>query len=150
MMKKTVLCILALVCVLVMVAGCDFHSSISYTFSIDNGDSIKVELNTADKYSMTSDVPFTISKDGEALSHGTFIHSDVYPEYANIGSSENVQVIDSGTKDGNQYIFWCFDGKEYNYAILVGESNTGVLLGNMVSQESAKECFDRLTISAEN
>lgn len=149
-MKKTVLCILALVCVLAMVTGCNFHSSISYTFSIDNGDSIEVELDTTDKYSMTSDVPFTVTLDGEAQSYGTFIHSDVYPEYANIGEAENTQVLDSGTKDGNQYIFWCFDGKEYNYAILVEGSNTGVLLGNMISQESAQACFDRLTITVKD
>lgn len=147
-MKKPTLCILALVCVLVMVTGCSFHSSMSYTFSIDNGDSIVVELDTADKYRITPDIPFTITQDGKTLSQGRFIHSDVYAEYTNLEGAENVQILDSGSKDGNQYIFWCFDGKEYNYAILVGESNTGILLGNLVSQESAKECFNRLTISA--
>lgn len=149
-MKKTSLCILALVCVLVTLTACSFHSSLSYTFSVDTGDSVKIELDTTDKYSMTPDVPFAVSHDGQVQSQGTFITADVYAKYTGIGETENVQVLDTGSKDGNQYIFWCFDGKEYNYAILVGESNTAILLGNMISQESAQACFERLTISAES
>ncbi len=39
----------------------------------------------------------------------------------------------------------CFDAEEP--AILIGNSDTGVLLGNNVSEESARECFNRLKIS---
>lgn len=41
------------------------------------------------------------------------------------------------------------NNSEYNYAILVGDSNTGVLIGNIVSEESAKEVFKRLEITLE-
>ena len=42
---------------------------------------------------------------------------------------------------------WNYNNSEYNYAILIKNSQTGVLLGNTVSEESAKEVFNRLQIS---
>lgn len=147
-MKKFIVSVATLVCVLALTAGCTTRASMSYVYSIDNGDSIEVSLNIKGKYKITSDVPFTISCDGEVLTHGSFIHGEYYDQYvAAAKNDEKAVVLDSGTKDGNPYIFWSFDGKEFNYAIQITGSNTGILLGNMVSEESARECFDRLTIS---
>ncbi len=147
-MKKLIVCLVSLICMVAMAAGCTTRSSMSYTFTVETGDSIEVSLDTSNKYRISSSVPFTISVDGTAQTHGTFIFGDVYPEYANVVKTDaKAKLIDSGTKDGNEYVFWCYDGKEYNYAIKVAGSNTGILLGNMVSEESAKECFNRLTIS---
>ena len=53
-------------------------------------------------------------------------------------------MLDSGTKDGIEYIFWSYQDAEYDYAILIEESETGIILGNNVSEDSAKECFERL------
>ena len=36
---------------------------------------------------------------------------------------------------------------EYNIALLLDGSRTGVLLGNAVSEASARACFDRLTVA---
>lgn len=149
-MKKIVVGIVSLICVLALTAGCTTHASLAYTFSIDNGDAIKVSLDIKGKYKITSDVPFTISCNGEDLTQGTFIHGEYYEQYVNaVQNDEKAVLLDSGEKDGNQYIFWSFDGKEYNYAVLVTGSNTGLILSNHVSEESARECFNRLTISKE-
>ncbi len=149
--KKLIACIVSLACVAVLAVGCTTSSSMSYTFSVDNGDTVKVTLDTSDKYKMTSDVPFTISQDGKELSHGTFIQGEAYEQYANVvQTDEKAVLLDSGTKDGNDYIFWCYDGKEYNYVIQIAGSNTGMILGNPVSEETAKECFNRLTITKES
>lgn len=67
-----------------------------------------------------------------------------------VQSDENAKLLDSGTKDGNEYIFWSFNDREFNYAILIKDSNTGVILGNNVSEESARECFERLTFTVED
>lgn len=108
----------------------------------------RVSLDTTDKYKITSDVPFTISQDGKEQTLETFIHGDAYTQYVSvIETDEKAVLLDSGTKDGNEYEFWCYDGKEYNYAIMIAESNTGMILGNPVSKKSAKDCFNRLTIS---
>ena len=40
--------------------------------------------------------------------------------------------------------FWSYQDAEYDYAILIEESETGIILGNNVSEDSAKECFERL------
>ncbi len=146
--RKTVL-LLSLLCILLTAAGCT--TSMSYTFSVDTGDSIKVTLDTTDQYKITSSLPITISHDGETLSQGTFILGEAYAEYQSVvDSDEKARLIDSGTKDGNEYIFWSYDDQEYNYAISIGHSNTGFLLSNPISEESAKDCFQRLTLSAED
>lgn len=150
-LKKMIVGFVSLVCVLAMSAGCTTSSSMSYTFSVDNGDSIKVTLDTSDKYSITSDVPFTISCNGEEMAQGTCIQGEAYAQYAeNAEKAEKVQILDSGTKDGNEYIFWSYDNKEFDYAILIKDSNTGMVLSSLVSEEAAKECFNRLTISKVN
>lgn len=147
-MKNRLLSLAALACVLVMLVGCRFQTSVSFTFSVDTGDSIKVSLDTTDKYSLTSDVPFTISHNGETVSQGAFIYGEAYAQYVSAANSdEKSQVLDSGTKDGNEYVFWCYDNKEYNYVIFVRGSNTGIVLGNTISEDSAKACFQRLSFS---
>lgn len=47
----------------------------SYTYSVDNGDDIKIGVNTSLGYDITSEVPFTISKNGETAFQGSFIYS---------------------------------------------------------------------------
>ena len=147
-MKKAVVCLLSLVLVLTMLTGCETY--MAYTFSIDNGDSIKVSLDTSDKFKISSEVPFTISQDGKELTHGSFIHGEAYDEYVQALEADEKSVIsDSGVKDGNKYTYWIYNGEEFNYVVLVEGSNTGVLLGNNVSPDSAMECFNRLTISVD-
>ena len=143
-MKKSVGIILVL-CMIVCFAGCTSH--MAYTYSVETGDSIKVSLDTSDGYSITAEVPFAISVKGEKQTDGTFIYGEMYQQYVEVvNSTEGAEVLDSGTKDGNTYIFWTYNG-EYNYAIQVGNSNTGMILGNVVSEDSARACFERLTIS---
>lgn len=73
-----------------------------------------------------------------------------YKELASSDEDDKVKLLDSGSKDGNEYVFWSYDDSEYNYAILIEGSSTGLILGNQVSEESAKESFNRLTIEYED
>lgn len=145
MLKKMGLLISGMV-LLLSLAGC--NSSKAFTYSVETGDSVKVSLDTSDKYDMTSDLPFAISCDGETFSQGLFITAENYSQYVEVvNTDETAALLDSGSKDGNQYIFWSYNDSEYNYAILIGDSNTGMILANNVSEESARECFNRLTVS---
>lgn len=152
-MKKRIIKLLMLWCLAVSVMGCGKGSGKlrtykGYTFKVETGDSIRVNMDTSDKYDITSDLPVKISCDGDVLSQGTFIKAEYYDQYAEVVSTdEKAELIDSGTKDGNKYVYWEYANKEYNYVVLIGDSNTGIVLGNNVSQESAKECFERLTIN---
>lgn len=148
-----VICVALLACMLVACGenALDVNTYKSYTFTVDNGDEIKIKLDTSDDYDITSDVPFVISCDGEDLTQGAFIMAEAYEQYVSaVKADEKAEVIKTGTKRGNEYIFWCYNGTEFNFAILVKDSNTGIILGNLISEESAKECFDRMTITVED
>lgn len=149
-MKKIIVLIVSFVLLMSLTTGCNTNFSKSYTFDVETGDSIKVELDATDDYDLSSEMPFAISCDDEVLSQGTFIFAEEYEEYVEaVLSDENAKLLDSGKKDGNDYYFWSYKDSEWNYVIKIKDSNTGIVLGNPVSEESAKECFDRLTISLE-
>ena len=134
--------------IMILFVGCgNAKTSKTYTFNVETGDSVKVKLDTSDKYNITSEVPFEISQDGDVKSQGTFIFGEAYEQYKDVvDTDENAELLDSGNKDGNEYVLWSYNDSEYNYAILVEGSSTGLILANDVSEESAKECFNRLTI----
>lgn len=150
-MKKIFMSIIIAVSVVVCLTGCaksETHKA--YTFDVETGDKIQVELDTSGGYDLTSEVPFEISLKGDVLSQGMFIEAAQYEEYAAVVAEDaNAALIDSGTTDSYEYIFWSYNDSEYDIAVLIKDSNTGVLLGNIVSEESAKECFERLTFSVE-
>lgn len=72
---KKLSCMVLIVGVVIGCCACSTNSSKAYTFKVDTGDQVKVELNTADGYDITSDLPFVISKDNKTLSQGTFYYS---------------------------------------------------------------------------
>ncbi len=145
--KKTVLCLAVFVCMLALTA-CHVKTSLTYKFSVDNGDSILIKLDTTDKFKMTTDVPFSISQDGKEVGQGTFIHAEAFEQFKTAAETDpKATMLDSGEKDGNQYIYWNYDDKEFNYVVLVTDSNTGVIVSSNISQEAATECFNRMTIS---
>ena len=155
-MKKILSILLICLCLVFTISGCSSTNDNdngakthkAYTFSVDTGDKIRIELDTTGGYDITSDLPFEVSQNGSALSQGIFIKADQFESYVDVvNSDDNARLIKSDTKDSNQYIFWSYNDTEYNIAVLINDSNTGILLGNAVSEDSAKECFERLTIS---
>ncbi|TGY38961.1 hypothetical protein E5347_16565 [Clostridium sartagoforme] len=136
--------------VLLGMVGCSAKvgKSMSFTYSVDTGDKVKLTLDTSDNYKLTSELPFSILKDEETLSQGKFITEESYSQLVDtVKSDEKATLIDSGNKEGNEYIFWSYNESEYNYAVLISDSETGVIIGNPVSEESAKECFEKIDIS---
>lgn len=148
-LKKTAVCLLSVIMVLTVLTGCETY--MAFTFSIDNGDSIKISLDTSDKYKISSDIPFEISQDGRVLTQGSFIRGEAYEQLiATIEADEHSKIYDSGVKGGNKYTYWISGDLEYCYVILVENSNTGIVLINNISPDSAMEVFNRLTITSEN
>lgn len=151
-MKKKIYVFMICIGIMIIAVGCgNFTSSKSYTFSVETGDSVKLELDTSDNYDISSDLPFQITKDGEVLSDGTFMQGEMYSQYVESAQyDEKVKVLDSGKVGENEFLFYSYDNSEFNYVVLVGDSKTGLIIGNNVSEESAKEVFERLTITLEN
>lgn len=141
--------VVAVVCS-VWLAGCGGSTSKSVTFKVDTGDNVKIKVNTTDGYDITSESPFSINKDGVLHSRGIFIDADEYGEYEKIvNQDENATLLDKGVRDGNEYILWSYNNEEWDIAVKIGDSNTAILLGNLVSEESAMECFNVLTVTVE-
>lgn len=148
-MKKVFISLAIVGVMLLTLTGCT--KSKSYTFSVETGDKIEIKLNSTDGYDLSSTLPFTISKDGNTLSQGTFITISSYNEYVNAAKTDSLaKVIDESSKDNIEYVFYSYNNSEYNYVIKVKNSNTGILLGNPNSQEEAEKCFELLTFSLEN
>lgn len=152
-MKKVMCLVMAFIMVFAMTAcggNIGGNTSMAFTFAVNTGDNIKIELDTTDRYSLTSDIPFVVSHKGDVLSQGAFIIGDGYVTYLDlIESDEDAKVIESGEKNGYEYTMWEYADKEWNYAIHVSDA-TAIIIGNNVSEESAHEVFARLTISVEN
>ena len=134
--------------IMCMMVGCEKY--VSYTYNVDTGDTIKVELNMRDSYELTPNVPFVVEKDGEECVKGTFIYVSYYYDFVeSLEYDDDMILIDEGTKDGNDYVFVEYLG-DYMYVICVDDSNTGVALEGYVDKDEMELIFDRLTFSLEN
>ena len=145
-MKKIFKSILLVGIMMLALTGCTTNKS--YTYTVETGDKVNITLNTTDGYDLSSDLPFAISKDGNTLSQGTFIQESYYEQYVNAANTQG-QIIDRGSNDNIEYVFYSYNNSEYNYVIKIKDSNTALLLGNPNSQEEAKKCFELLSFSLE-
>lgn len=140
--------------IIVSLCGCastTAKKTVAYTYSVETGDNIVVELDASGNYGLSSEIPFEISHNGEVISHGIFIYSDYYSEYIEtVKNDSNAIIIDSGENDSCEYLMWNYKGEEFNYVMKIKGTDTGLLLGNNVSEESAKECFQRLKITVKH
>lgn len=143
---KKVMGILMIGIMIVSLTGCTTNKS--YTYTVETGDKVKITLNTTDGYDLSSDLPFTILKKGNNLSQGTFIQGSYYEQYVNAANTQG-QIIDKGSNDNIEYVFYSYNNSEYNYVIKIKNSNTALLLGNSNSEEEAKKCFDLLSFNLE-
>ncbi len=147
-MKKLIRMLSVIFILTLTLTGCT--TSKSFIYKVQTGDSVEVKLDTSNGYNLSSDLPFTISKDNTKLSQGTFITMDGYNQYIELVNNDtNSKIIDSGNKNGITYTFYTYNNSEFNYVIKINNSNTGILLGNPNSQKEAKEIFERLTFSLE-
>lgn len=148
-MKRNIWIVLFTLCLIFTISGCsNFKTHKSFTFSVDTGDMVRIELETTDGYDLSSNLPFEISQGDAVLSQGIFIEAEQFDSYVEaVETDAKAKVIEASTKDSNEYLFWSYDNSEFNIVIRIHDSNTGILLGNAVSEDSARECFERLSIS---
>lgn len=145
-MKKFVMGVAMVGVMLLTLTGCT--TSKSYTFKVENGDDIKVTLNTTDGYDITSDTPFKILKDENTLSQGIFIKGSYYDQYVEAANTQG-NIIKKESNDKIEYVFYSYENLEYNYIIKIKNSDTALLLANPNSQEEAEKCFELLSFSVE-
>ena len=150
-MRKKILFIV--ICGIMLLSGCKKEvSEETKTYAFDVEAKNKIVFEVQDGYDINSDAPFMISKNGENQTELMFISKEKYNEFCDtIKVDKNATIIDSDIKDNNNYMFWSYDNadKEYDVAMLIKDSDMGVFLKNTVSAESAKECFEALTVHNE-
>ena len=73
---KKILSLLMAMCLVIVMTACGGNTSMAFTFAVDTGDNVKLELDTTGGYSISADLPFAISHGDDILSQGTFIVGD--------------------------------------------------------------------------
>ena len=119
-----------LLCLLLALALTACRTQMSLTYQIDNGEQIKVELNSSDghKLSQEEGLP-AVKKDGETVLLCQFL-----PE------------------EDPAFYFYCYTGggaDEYLFLLRIPGAETGVLCGGTVSKEAAEDAYRHLTFSKE-
>ena len=133
--------------------GASAHAEKSYTFNVDTGDAVKVTLDLGGGYDMSGKVPFEVTKDGDEIFEGSFLHEEGYELYRDeILGDENAQILNEGERSGNDFIFWkttADDATAYDYVVNVKDSSTVVLLEGTAGEEDTQQAFDHLTFTKE-
>lgn len=144
---KKIFCLIMVFATIFLLAGCS--SDALYVYSVAaTGDEILAKVDKSSGLSLSFNESVVIIKDGEILSRVTFMKKELYDSYlSEVNNSELSSVVTSGNKDGNEYMFWTHDNQEWNCIIVVKDSNTAVLISNATSEETAKECFERISFS---
>ncbi len=153
-MKKRVSLFIVLILVCgAMLSACSTTASKSATFDVDTGDSIKISVNAKAGYDLTMEVPFAITKDGDAVLNGSFTYAEYYDVYRQvIDEDANATLIEEGNKDGNDYFFYTFEGNagtESDYVMMVGGSQTAIIMGSLAETSEVQAAFEAMTVSLE-
>lgn len=153
-MKKVITLLMVTILMVICLVGCSTHANVSYTYDVDTGDKVKITMDVKDGYKMTSSLPIDFSKSDAVISQGTFGRADVYDTYMQLyNTTDDIKLLDQGVDEskGISYLFLEIKGvnTEYDYIIKINDSNTSFMLGNIVSEESAREIFNRLSFTVE-
>lgn len=159
-MKKSVkilsliLVLCSLLCLCTACGGNDVKTNLTFTYTVETGDKVKIELDTSDGYGFKSELPFSITKENETISQGTFITEDGYAQYKSLidlGAEQGITIIEPETsQNGLTYIFYQVNGSagtEYNYVVKIDNSKTGLLIGSLKSKADAQDVFNHLAIN---
>ena len=123
--NKKIAVVFAAVLLVAAMSACSTHSSKSYTFKVETGDKIKIEM---------------------------FMTKEGYDQYQTLKDSKEVKILADGEKDGNTYFFYEYEGEagtETNFVLWIKDSSTGMLIGSLAGEKEAKAAFERLTITLE-
>ena len=149
--KKFIVSLIMVFSFIFILTGCTKTKSITY--KVETGDNIKVSLKVNDGYDLKqaidSNATFEITKAGDVLSQAIFTNHDYYNQYVNsVSSDDSAKIIEQQKKKNLEYIFYSYSHDsftEYNYIIKIVDTNTAILIGNIKSEDSAKEVFNRLS-----
>ena len=148
-MKKK---ITVLFCALIIaVCLCACTTSKAFTFNVSTGESVRIELDTGDKYDMsTTGGDFAVSKGGVHILDGTFATKESWDYYCEAVEQDSAAELVDKTDSSLVWRYDAGEGAEYDTLTMVSE-NTGVFLAGLITDEVPedliKEAISRLTIT---
>lgn len=151
-MKKFAALMLGGVLGMIVLTGCS--SSMSYTYNVGTGDSVKVELDTSEGLKLESeDEGFSVTEDDETILQGIFIDEDTYDFYVEMmKNADGPENIEEDSANGLTWLYWEFDGQagtESNYVAWIDGSDTGIIMGGLEGSRAAKKAFNSLTFTVD-
>ena len=151
--NKKIAVVFAAVLLVAAMSACSTHSSKSYTFKVETGDKIKIEMDTSGDYSFAQEEGrFRVEKGEDEILQGMFMTKEGYDQYQTLKDSKEVKILADGEKDGKTYFFQEYEGEagtETNFVLWIKDSSTGMLIGSLAGEKEAKAAFERLTITLE-
>lgn len=151
-MKKLAALVLSMVLGMSVLTGCS--TSISYTYEVGTGDTVKLVLDTSDGLMLENeDDIFIVTEDDETILQGSFIDEDTYDYYMEmVKIADGVENIEEDSANGLTWLLYEFDGlagMESNFIVWIDGSDTGVLIASLAGSRGAKKAFNSLTFTVE-
>lgn len=143
---KKVIAVSVLSCTLF--TGCKLSSSVSLTFNVETGDSINVELDTQkNDYELKADGSrFIVKEEDNDILQGIFLTTDMYDQY-------ETAIMETGNiLESDDYIFYEYEGEsgtERNILLMVPDSETGIIIGSLESEDKVRDAYSKLSFSNE-
>ena len=143
-----------LACILLLVfvfTACSKSSSMSYTFDIENGDFIKVELNTSKGHTLKEEgsnfFVYKPNSDDAKLANGYFLLADDASWQKLLDDISDAKIIKEETVEDCQYIYFSYHGKYY-CCVKLANCNSGVKI-ICASENDLNEVMSLLSLNAE-
>lgn len=150
-MRKKCYVLLSVIVMVFCFGACT--KSFSYTFNVETGDQIKIQLDTSDGYKLSQkDGTFTVSLEDTELLMGVFLTEEMYGQYLEALNVDEVEILKESEQNGCTYTEYRFTGEdhvEHNFVCWVTGSNTGLIIAGTEEQSAAEAAFARLTFSRE-
>ncbi len=150
--KKMICMVLPALMMVLFLGACT--KSFSYTFHVETGDQIKIQLDTSEGYQLSQEEgTFTVSKEDTDILMGVFLTEEMYGQYLAALDVDEVEILAEAEHNGCAYTFYRFTGEdhvEHNYVCWVTGSSTGVLIAGVEEQQAVEAAFERLTFSVES
>lgn len=135
-------------------SGCvTYSTSMTFTFSVETGDNIAVELDTSSGYELRPEgSDFFVSKDGSDIVGGMFLTEVTYEQLVSNAHDDPRAQFVTDVKDNYEYTYSPEDGGETYYLLWVPGSNTGIGLfsQNNATVDQVEKAVDLLTFTAES
>lgn len=146
-MKKIIAASLMLGMIL---TGCKSQSSMSYTFKVETGDSVKVTLDTSgSEYKLTqSDGTFAVEEEETAVLQGVFLTEDMYDQYKAAAETAGA-IVETGDNGFILYEYEGAAGVEHNILTMISDSDTGVIIASLEENDKVKEAYSKLKFEVE-